>query len=76
VRSYVPTGSVAEARLVEGLEAYSFPGLLALAEHLTSYGRVAPFQRDLSLDFPGDSLEVIDRAPGQHTGARFCWETR
>jgi len=43
---------LAEASLIEGLDAWSFPSLLALEDRLTSYARLAPSQRDLSLGNP------------------------
>jgi hypothetical protein len=42
----------AEASLIEGLDAWSFPSLLALVDRLTSYARLAPFQRGVSLGDP------------------------
>jgi magnesium chelatase family protein len=47
---YVPADDAPEASLIDGLEVYPIPNLLALVDHVTGHARLAPFQRDFSLD--------------------------
>jgi magnesium chelatase family protein len=47
---YVPAEDAAEASLIDGLEVYPIPNLLALIDHLTGHARLSPFQCDYSLE--------------------------
>jgi magnesium chelatase family protein len=51
---YVPAEDAAEASLIDGLDVYPIPNLLALVDHVTGHARLSPFQRDLSLDDADD----------------------
>jgi magnesium chelatase family protein len=53
-RLYVPADDAAEASLIEGLDVYPVPSLLALVDHLTGHARLAPLERDFSLNDPDD----------------------
>ncbi len=50
---YVPADDAAEASLIDGLDVYPIPTLLALVDHLTGHTCLSPFQRDLSLGDEG-----------------------
>jgi magnesium chelatase family protein len=47
---YVPAEDAAEASLIDGLEVYPIPSLLALVDHLTGHTRLSPYRRDFALD--------------------------
>jgi magnesium chelatase family protein len=46
----VPAEDAAEASLIDGLEVYPIPNLLALVDHLTGHTRLSPYRRDFALD--------------------------
>ncbi|GAB4542178.1 MAG: YifB family Mg chelatase-like AAA ATPase [Anaerolineae bacterium] len=46
---YVPQDDAAEASLIDGVDVFPVPSLLALIDHLTGHARMSPFQRDFSL---------------------------
>ncbi|UCC89999.1 MAG: YifB family Mg chelatase-like AAA ATPase, partial [Anaerolineales bacterium] len=51
---YVPADDAAEASLIEGLDVYPVPNLLALVDHLTGHARLVPLQHEYSLGEPDD----------------------
>jgi hypothetical protein len=50
----VPADDAAEASLIEGLDVYPVPNLLALVDHLTGHAGLAPQQHEYSLGEPED----------------------
>ena len=56
---YVPADDAAEASLIDGLDVYPVPNLLALVDHVTGHSRLAPFQRDF---LPGDPDDLPPHA--------------
>jgi magnesium chelatase family protein len=53
-RLYVPADDAAEAGLIDGLDVYPVPSLLALVDHLTGHARLLPLEREFSLNDPDD----------------------
>jgi magnesium chelatase family protein len=53
-RLYVPADDAAEAGLIDGLDVYPVPSLLALVDHLTGHARLSPLEREFSLNDPDD----------------------
>ncbi len=51
---YVPADDALEASLIDDLDVYPVPNLLALVDHLTGHARLSPYQRDYSLGDAND----------------------
>jgi magnesium chelatase family protein len=51
---YVPADDAPEASLIDDLDVYPVPNLLALVDHLTGHARLSPYQRDYSLGDAND----------------------
>jgi magnesium chelatase family protein len=67
---YVPAEDAAEASLIDGLEVYPIPNLLALIDHLTGHARLSPFQCDYSLgdveDLPPYAADLAEIKGQEH----------
>ena len=51
---YVPADDAAEASLIDGLDVYPVPNLLALVDHVTGHARLKIFQREFLPRDPDD----------------------
>ena len=67
---YVPAEDAPEASLIDGLDVYPIPNLLALIDHLTGHARLAPFECDLALgdedDLPPYAADLAEIRGQEH----------
>ena len=67
---YVPADDAAEASLIDGMDVYPIPNLLALIDHLTGHARLASFECDLALgdedDLPPYTADLAEIKGQEH----------